>query len=93
LQHAKYVAPWAGFVLEKQVLPGQVVTVEKNEIPLLTLVRSDKLNAVAWVAKSVADTVKLNSKIQVNVAGSHYSGEIKSLKDLPIPGLEFHRLF
>lgn len=79
LQHASIIAPWAGFVLEKHVLPGRVVTEESKDTPLLVLARTDKLKVLGWVSKSIAKSVQQLTSVAVKVGGKAYSGVVKQL--------------
>ena len=76
LDNASFVAPWNGYISESHVMPGRFVSRENNEKPLLILIRSDRLKAVGWVTKSIADSIDKTGKASVEMNGKTHPGEI-----------------
>ena len=90
LEYSSVRAPFAGWVVDRNVEVGQTVVSELQAEPLVTMVEANLMFARAQVAGSDLGTLKVGDKANVELKGVSYRGNIYHIGLNPIVGKEDH---
>ncbi|HED16617.1 MAG TPA: efflux RND transporter periplasmic adaptor subunit, partial [Gammaproteobacteria bacterium] len=79
LEYSRIRAPYAGVIVGRYVSAGETVVQSQVVQPMLKIVRSGSMAAVALVSEQNAARLSLGVALQVGVNGRQYSGRITQL--------------
>jgi multidrug efflux pump subunit AcrA (membrane-fusion protein) len=88
LQYVQIVAPYDGVVTRRNLHTGAFINTGRNDVPLLTVMRTDKLRVVVDVPEKEARYLKKNATIQADLdawPGKKWAWKISRLA--PVLGL------
>ncbi len=83
LSRATQYAPWAAWVINRNIESGQVITGDLRIQPLIVLARADARLAVAQVSYEVLSQLQLGQAIKVRYRGQDYTGSVQSMAMTP----------
>ena len=79
LKYSTIRAPFDAVVLHRNIQPGQVITTEFEQKPLLIIAASNKMLAVFSVSEEQLRNIAQNKTARVSIAGKNYNGKIISV--------------
>jgi len=79
LKHSTIRAPFDVVVLQRNVQPGQVITTQFRQDPLIVVAASNKMNARFYVAEGQLEQVAKDKQAEISIAGQNYHGKIISI--------------
>jgi multidrug efflux system membrane fusion protein len=83
-EYSRITAPFDGIVQSMHIQPGQAVVNRQAAVPLLTLIDSSRMKAIAVVDEQSAIGLKQGMRVQVGVRGEWLDGAVHQLGLQPV---------